>query len=263
MSQIVCCPSSKSKERGFSLVELSIVLMIIGLLVGGVIAGRALIRAAEIRSIATSFSELQIAVKEFQMQYKGLPGDMLDATRYWDALDGNEATCRTLPSDGTKKTCNGDGNGKIYVGTNESFRFWQHLANAELISGKYTGIRGSGSTQHAVPGENVPSFKGIPGIGWSFDESGGSASVWYWDRADEGNSWVLGTANTMYSTESGAFTLVEAWGVDKKIDDGMPGTGVVQTQPHLTTGDRTQASTAEYDVSSANKKAAIWFVKVF
>lgn len=254
---------AKTREDGFTLVELSIVLTIIGLLIGGVIAGRSLIRSAEIRSVATSFSELQIAVKEFQMQYKGIPGDMTDATRYWDALDANAATCRTLPSDGSKKTCNGDGNGKIFVGTNESFRFWQQLSNAGLLPGKYTGIRGTGSAQHAVPNENIPSFRGLPGIGWSFDESCSSGSIWYWDRVDEGNSWVLGAAGTMYSTEGGAFSLAEAWGIDKKIDDGKPGTGVVQTQPHLTTGDRTQSSTAEYDVGDEKRKAAIWFVKVF
>jgi prepilin-type N-terminal cleavage/methylation domain-containing protein len=69
--------------RGFTLVELSIVLVILGLLAGGVLAGQGLIRAAELRSITTDQQRFLIAIRAFRDQYRSLPGDMPNATLVW------------------------------------------------------------------------------------------------------------------------------------------------------------------------------------
>lgn len=181
-STSISSPIRSVTRAGFTLVELAVVLIVIGLLVGALMVGRSIIHAAELRSIITEFEALQAATKQFQIQYNALPGDMPHATRVWGALDDNNTTCRGIPSDGSTKTCNGDGNGKVWVNTNESFRFWQHLNNAGLLAGSYTGTAGSAGSQHAEIGVNVPTFRGTTGIGWSFDESGGGG-VWYWDRS--------------------------------------------------------------------------------
>ena len=70
-------------RSGFSLVELSIVLVILGLLTGGILAGQNLIRAAELRSVTTQFQNYHAAVMTFRDKYFALPGDMANAEDFW------------------------------------------------------------------------------------------------------------------------------------------------------------------------------------
>ena len=81
-------------SKGFSLVEMAIVIDIIGLLVGGVLAGQNLMRAAEIRSIIEEEQRILGAVQAFQDKYAALPGDMSNATSVWGALPATPATCK-------------------------------------------------------------------------------------------------------------------------------------------------------------------------
>lgn len=137
----------KITQSGFSLVELSIVLVILGLLTGGILGGQSLIRAAELRSVATDVSKYRSASYAFRDKYFGLPGDFTRATSFWGnattGTSGGECTAPESDAGTGTQTCNGDGNGLIgnasTVGqrNSESFRFWQHLANAGLIEGQY------------------------------------------------------------------------------------------------------------------------------
>ena len=67
-------------QRGFTLVELSIVLVILGLLVGGVLSGQSLIRAAELRAVSTEHSKFVTAMNSFRDKYFAAPGDMKPPT---------------------------------------------------------------------------------------------------------------------------------------------------------------------------------------
>ena len=87
-------PSSSSSA--FTLVELSIVLVIIGLLVGGVLSGKSLIRASELRAVASEFSYYKIAIGNFKDKYSALPGDMRNAVTYWGAAAGSTAISSAL-----------------------------------------------------------------------------------------------------------------------------------------------------------------------
>ena len=73
-------------RAAFSLVELSIVLVILGLLTGGILTGQNLIRAAELRSVVTEFQTYQTAVMTFRDKYFALPGDMTNATDFWGEM---------------------------------------------------------------------------------------------------------------------------------------------------------------------------------
>jgi len=70
-------------KNGFSLVELSIVLVIVGLLVGGVLTGKSLIRAADLRSVSTDYEGYRTATSAFRDKYFGLPGDITNASSFW------------------------------------------------------------------------------------------------------------------------------------------------------------------------------------
>ena len=77
------------QKQGFSLVELSIVLVILGLLTGGILTGQSLIRAAELRSVTTEFQKYQTAMMTFRDRYMALPGDMRNATAFLGSFARN------------------------------------------------------------------------------------------------------------------------------------------------------------------------------
>ena len=117
-----------NRNKGFTLVEIAIVLVIIGLLIGGVLKGQEMINNAKIKRVTTDFEGISAAVFSYQDRYRAIPGDDNTAQTRW----------------GTSVT-NGNNNG-IIAGAwnstnnaNESRIFWQHLRNSNLIPGSKTG----------------------------------------------------------------------------------------------------------------------------
>ena len=93
-------------NKGFTLVELSIVLVILGLLVGGVLSGQSLIRAAELRSITAQQQRFVTSINAFRDKYFALPGDMTNAQSFWGVANATPSTCYSTAGTGTQ-TCNG------------------------------------------------------------------------------------------------------------------------------------------------------------
>ncbi|MBN8543498.1 MAG: prepilin-type N-terminal cleavage/methylation domain-containing protein [Alphaproteobacteria bacterium] len=236
--------------RGFSLVELSIVLVILGLLTGGILAGQSLIRASELRAVSSEYQRYAASIATFRDKYFGLPGDFRDATKFWGAAHATPATCAVTQGTGTQ-TCDGDGDGTIehetsFTGSSEQFRFWQQLANAGLIEGNYTGAKGSvGNIDHAILGTNVPRSK-LTNAGWGMRLFG---SIGFMT-----NTQVLmfGASQTNNMPFGYALKPEEAWNIDTKMDDGRPAYGsVVATEANLTCNTTAVASTAEYLLSAS------------
>jgi prepilin-type N-terminal cleavage/methylation domain-containing protein len=227
--------------RGFSLIELSIVLVILGLLTGGILAGKSLIRASELRAVSTEYSRWNTAVFAFRDKYFALPGDMANAQAVWGAA----ANCPGTAAQGstTATTCNGNGNGMLECvgptgsGTlcinatgvgSEWFRFWQHLANAGLIEGTFSGVAGTSGNYHAIY-TNSPASKLAPGC-WSAgytDSTSGDPDLF---NAPGGNRLSFGKPYTSSNASCRAAMLVpeELWNIDSKLDDGRPATGKIQ-----------------------------------
>lgn len=115
------------KQAGFTLIELAIVLVIIGLLLGGVLKGQELINSAKVKNMATDFKNIQVYIYGYQDKYRALPGD--------DALAATHLT------GGVKATTGTTGNGVIegaynsITVTDESVLFWQHVRLAGLAAG--------------------------------------------------------------------------------------------------------------------------------
>lgn len=221
-------------QRGFSLVELSIVLVILGLLTGGILGGQSLIRASEMRSVTTEYNNYVTATQTFRDKYFAIPGDMTNATAFWGT-----ATC---PGNNTNTTapgiptCNGNGDGIIGIGgvtTNETYRFWQHLANAGLIEGSFTGVTNFNSTPatyDSVTTPNVPRSK-IANAWWNVTYLGQVQinDPDYFDGS-YGNAFRVGGSNGAFNLAVGrTFRPEEGWNIDTKIDDGKPALGKVRT----------------------------------
>jgi prepilin-type N-terminal cleavage/methylation domain-containing protein len=133
---------------GFTLIELSIVLVIIGLIVGGILTGRDLIGSATNKSVVTDVQKYVSAVNTFRTKYNELPGDMVDAQNMWGTDPNACPDLGPTPTQLTATTCNGNGNGIIesegvaetFPAILEGYRAWQQLANAHLIQGTYSGV---------------------------------------------------------------------------------------------------------------------------
>jgi len=262
------------KNNGFSLLELSIVLVIIGLIAGGIVAGSAMIRAAELRAVITEHSLFATAVNTFRDKYLGIPGDLKNATAFWGAAHATPATCLTTAGTGTQ-TCDGDGDGEINSTTTngeygEYFTFWQHLANAELINGTFTGIRGGTGSTHSVLGENIPESK-TSGVGWDIATvgflTGGSANSY---EIDYGTRFHIGAIRANSGAWDPFLSPKEAWNIDSKLDDGLPAKDriIAQYWNNLcaSADDGTHANDdleASYKLTDDSVQCSIYFIKQF
>ena len=254
-------------RAGFTLVELSIVLVILGLLVGGVLTGQSLIRAAEIRSVTTQANGYITAAYTFRDKYFALPGDMANATAYW----GQSTACGGASATGT---CNGNGDGQltdvaIPSGTNEVFQVWRHLALAGLIEGNYSGLAGGSSNNHSLIGNNVPAAK-ISGVGWFAGVVGFSTG--YFSGSSEiyagtyGNALAIGIVPAG-SYASGPFLKPDdAYNLDVKMDDGKPGTGRIIARFWNNACANASANTdyaGTYRLAETTMRCSLFFTNVF
>jgi type II secretory pathway pseudopilin PulG len=217
-------PNATDKVSAFSLVELSIVLVILGLLTGGILTGKSLIKAAELRAVSTEYNAIQTAVNSFKSKYFSLPGDMANATLFWGKLTAHcNAEAGTAQVDGT---CNGNSDGTVNepVAANsdeEIFLFWQHLAKAGLIEGNYSGLSGATPSGHIL-GTNAPKSR-FANAGWGLDPIVTSPTNYTLNYDNSLEFGIVGTGDT----DNAALTPEEAWNIDKKIDDGKPARGNV------------------------------------
>lgn len=255
-------------HAGFTLVELSIVLVILGLLVGGVLTGQSLIRASELRSVITEYNNFKTAHNSFRDRYFGVAGDMNNGTAFWGK--DNVACTGHTGTTATPGTCNGNGDGNVNPGgaaggTGEIYRYWQQLALAGLIAGTYSGNAGSGSNIDSNNGINVPQSK-ISGAGWSIYSwgvvgvNGGGLGNF---EGNYYNTYLLG-GDAGNLNERDIVTGPEAWNVDTKMDDGKPGTGIMRVfeaavvcQDAGTSTTVELAQTANYRLSGTSKGCGI------
>jgi prepilin-type N-terminal cleavage/methylation domain-containing protein len=188
-----------NSQSGFSLIELAVVLIIMGLLIGGILKGKDLIDSARLKRVISQLNELRMATIGFLDKYDAFPGDFNKASFLIKS---------GLP--------NGNGNG-IVEGAglspgSEALCFWSHLAEAGFI-----GSPGLKSEQ------NVGEFgKGAPesslGGGFTVENNPhGLAGLWF----------ILGKKNGDHG-DGGLLTPTQAMNIDKKMDNGQPTSGKVR-----------------------------------
>lgn len=119
----------RKRQSGFTLIEIAIVLVIIGLLLGGILKGQELITQGRIRNVSNDFQSVTAAINLYQDRYRTLPGDDAGAAARWTTTAGGDGDG---VFDGTyNATC-------AATATTESCLFWHHLRLAGLVGGATT-----------------------------------------------------------------------------------------------------------------------------
>jgi len=212
-------PPAKRKSRsGFTLIELSIVLVIIGLLVGGVLVGRELITAAEMRKDISLFEKIDAAVNTFRGKYDCLPGDCAKATSFFTGardgngdgnIDGVDYGCGPLPG----RWCIGS-----FTGNTEVTYAMDDLARAGLTSAQ--------PVNYGTLDDDIWAYKPfvktsqgsyilmvtLPALGKSFYR--------VWNNCNAGPYYIA-------CMGSGRYTPMQVYQIDSKMDDGLSRSGRV------------------------------------
>lgn len=211
-------------RAGFTLIELAIVLVIIGLIAGGVLVGQDLIYNAELRAQVRQIESYNTAVNTFKTKYNCLPGDCAQAVALGLGVLGGDGT-------------NGNGNGVFDPGPAyifasadglESSNFWYHLSRSNLIEGSYPV-----GTRPAVHSPPIKMRTRNP------REPNRLTGLWIASRVnpfDSGLSqthvWFLTAYGALFNI-TGTIHPADAYRLDSKIDDGTP-LGTMRPAPSCT-----------------------------
>ena len=205
-------------RKGFTLLEISVVLMVIGLLIGGIIMAQSLIRSSKVQTIVQDVAAYQGAIAQFKQKYGAIPGDMANAGNYWSTVSS------------------GNGDGHITLDTTspyEQFLVWQHLADGGFISGSYTGTSVAGAAQAAyycAPGVNCPGGSITQSQAYFLQYYNSTSTTYHWLQPP-GHYLIVGNSVATVATDSTEYpgypllTAAEAFSLDSKVDDGLPGLG--------------------------------------
>ncbi len=203
-------------KKAFSLLELSVSLVIIGFIVGAVIIGSELVGAAKSKSVINQLEQIQTAMHNFNDKYSALPGDYKSASLNIseDALDG-DGNYRIYQRNGNPTTLP-TSISEVQAGeTNEYTGVFNHLTLEKMLRGIYDGTQ-----TNVLPGQNIPEVAaGTGGIIVYTDYLTGELTM-YIGISENSTDGDIVTRD--------ALTPSQAFDVDRKLDDGLIFSGKMQ-----------------------------------
>ena len=249
-----------SKKSAFSLIELSIVLIIIGLLIAGITGGASLIKSSELRSIMGEARGYAVAVNSFFTQYDQYPGD-------------------ASTNVGSNSTLIGDRDNQIEFVNNattamaEGIDAWYDLKDIGAIDLAFTSVTMT-SPEALVPVVNIPGSK-IKGAGWAFDYNistlqnvvvlTGTTEAYAATKSLVNGLNLSTGADIAKNISTEIISAPDAFSIDSKIDDGKANTGNVQAVGQsYTVGSEsfTSADKTLYVVANGAKKVCAMAFRV-
>ena len=257
-------------NKAFSLVEVAIVLVVLGLLVGTVMVGASMVEGARLRRVGVEYERYTTAIATFGTQYNALPGDMPNAIRYWGRaagadVIGTDAACRDATTPATDATtCNGNGDSSIALTaatTYETYRAWQHLANAGMIEGKFSGVTAGAANNFSLQlGVNTPRSGYNTNTGFTlraYPVVMDTSNLEYFPGAYGNLFWFGAAIDGAALTNSAALSGEDAWNIDIKLDDGMPQYGIILSPRNTSCVTATDPENAAYTVTNNARGCAL------
>lgn len=215
--------SQRRSEGGFTLVELAIVMVIIGLLIGGILKGQELIATAKVGATVSQIKALDAAINTFQEKYAAYPGDMRNPnTRLPDCTSATCNVANTGANGGNMQIVNVLNNlTAAPAAGSEGTRAFSHLSKADLLSGVDADATGTPTF-----GALLPVVKGGGGMWISYMGTAVPAGT----NLTGGRHYAMlnGTPVAMAAT-TGGFNSIMAAQLDRKMDDGRANAGGAQT----------------------------------
>ena len=212
------------RQNGFTLIEIAIVLVIIGLLLGGVLKGQELITSARVRNLIAQQDGVKAAFFGFQDRFRALPGDYPAA----------QATANIV-NIGAAIGGNGDGQILNTAGANEQTIAWTHLSHAGFLTGSFN----MEEEDDSVAAANTPANTYNAFLRLAYDNTYG---VIVGDPA----------ATARHNLKTGNQVPVEIMTeVDRKIDDSNPGRGSYRFSVYVGAGTAPTAATCA-DLTNGN-----------
>lgn len=210
-------------SKGFTLIEVSIVVTIIALLITGVMAGKTLMESAELKSVIAGVNEYKAAFRQFELNYDGVPGDLPDASSYFAGVNDGDNDGRVDPEFllGTGIVATAD--------AHEPFEAVRQLVAADIVNikGDLNGTWGPGfSYTDEITTGNVPYLEDDVIVYIKC-----CSNTDYARSISFNNHVALFAINSNTNYRDGVLTPLQASSIDTKIDDGIPDNGMVGASP--------------------------------
>ena len=229
----------QTQHPAFSLVEIAVVLVIVGLLIGAVLKGQDLLHNARLNTIITQINQYRLATTTFLDRYSALPGDYDMASKHIAShlKDGN-----------SNGIIQGPGAASYTSGENhQATSFWAHLAAADLIPD---------------PGTKEQSGSISPNHGFPATKLGGGFTVSHAPEKTMDGHWFIIGRQTGQNTKGGLFTPKDALAIMQKIDTPDPFSGSVQVRNGIGSGQSEGCLKAKTLNIENNQPACVLYIKM-